>query len=773
MAGQAKAAEADTMARAARGLAEAPARWIEATRSEEASAPDQPAPWLGPSRDFFEYWIDSWQRTILFWDVLRKRGNQAIAHQKAGTPPVLVFEHEMVMDGRLLDRPVNYALVRILPEPGMVIDARMRPFVIVDPRAGHGPGIGGFKEDSEVGVAMRAGHPVYFVTFFPEPEPGQTIEDIIRAEAKFLKKVADLHPDAEGRPVVVGNCQAGWAAMMLCAAAPELPGIVAISGAPLSYWAGVEGKNPMRYSGGLLGGSWLAALAGDLGHGKFDGAYLVQNFENLDPANTLWSKQYGLYAKVDTEEPRFLAFEKWWSGYFFMTAEEIRFIVDELFVGNKLTRGEILTSDRRRINLKNIRAPIVVFASWGDNITPPQQALGWITDIYDGLDEIVANEQVIVYTLDQRIGHLGIFVSAKIAEKQHAEIVNTLDIIDTLPPGLYEMVLDEKRPEDLGVDLLPGRYLVRFEGRRFEDLKALDDGREDERPFEAVARISEINEGLYDTFLRPWVRLFSNQAMAETLRTLQPVRLQRQLISDMNPMLRPVEVMAHHVRANRQPAGQDNPFVRAEHAVSDQIEAWLDLYRDVRDRGYEVLFKAIYRSPLVEALVGQRGPYANTMKPHARDEHLEKLLKDKVDALRGRGEQGGFAEAVIRIAIACAAAENMVDARAFRLGERLWDEHPVLGRLSHREIKQIVKEEAFMLRFDREGALAALPRMLRDEALRREALEHVRRTAGARGEITPERKAVLSEIERILGLTPQAAATGAAAAGGSGGSAAD
>jgi hypothetical protein len=30
----------------------------------------------------------------------------------------------------------------------------------------------------------------------------------------------------------------------------------------------------MRYSGGLLGGSWLTALTGDLGGGKFDGAWL-------------------------------------------------------------------------------------------------------------------------------------------------------------------------------------------------------------------------------------------------------------------------------------------------------------------------------------------------------------------------------------------------------------------------------------------------------------------------------------------------------------------
>jgi Protein of unknown function (DUF3141) len=157
--------------------------------------------------------------------------------------------------------------------------------------------------------------------------------------------------------VVIGNCQAGWAIILMTAAAPDDVGIVAVAGSPLSYWAGHEGVNPMRYTGGLLGGSWLTSLAGDLGNGKFDGAYLVQNFENLNPANTLWTKQYNLYSKVDTEEPRYLAFEKWWSGYFFTTKDEMRFTTDELFVGNKLTKGTIQTSDRRRINLKNIRSP--------------------------------------------------------------------------------------------------------------------------------------------------------------------------------------------------------------------------------------------------------------------------------------------------------------------------------------------------------------------------------------------------------------------------------
>jgi Protein of unknown function (DUF3141) len=736
-----------------RDLMEAPAKWAaQAAEGATALTQERASPTGGSANEVWEYWVDAMQRQVLFWDVLRKRGNQALEHYRAGKPAVLVFDYEMVVDGRQLERPVNYALVRIKPEAGATIDPKKRPFVIVDPRAGHGPGIGGFKEESEVGVALRAGHPVYFVTFFPDPEPGQMIEDICRAEVLFVRKVGELHPDADGKPVVVGNCQAGWAIMMLAAAAPDDVGIVAIAGSPLSYWAGVEGINPMRYTGGLLGGTWLTSLAGDLGNGTFDGAYLVQNFEGLDPANTLWSKQYNLYSKVDTEEPRYLGFEKWWSGYFFTTKEEMRGITDELFVGNKLTKGTIQTSDRRRINLKNIRSPIVVIASWGDNITPPPQALNWIPDLYETVDEIRAHEQVIVYTLDQRIGHLGIFVSAKVAEKQHAEIVNTIDLIGSLPPGLYEMIIEDKRPEDIGVDLLPGNYLVRFEERTVDDILALDDGREDEAAFETVARISEINEGLYDTFVSPWVRLFANDATAEALRVMHPLRLQRFMISDMNPMMWPLQVMAQNVREQRRPAAPDNALVKTERAVSQQIERSLDLYRDMRDRNYELLFKALYNSPLVEALAGLRAPYADARKPRARDEHAEELLATKIEAIRTREEQGGFGEAVLRIMLAVAQAEHMFDARGFRLAQRIKEEHPALRKLSREWVRVAAREEAFMLRFDQERALAALPRLLPTEEERREAVDIVRRIGYADGEITPESEAMLDEIERILGF---------------------
>jgi len=254
------------------------------------------------------YLADAAQRTALFLDTMLDRGNNYIAHLEQGTPPLLKFEHELVLDGRDLAHPCNYALLRLLPPAGMPVNRLARPVVVVDPRAGHGPGIGGFKFDSEVGMAMRAGHPVYFVTFRPEPEEGQTLFTVAQAEARFLEQVIARHPESPAKPVVIGNCQAGWAMMALNAVRPELFGPLMIMGAPLSYWAGSSKLNPMRYAGASLGGSWLASLTGDLGVDRFDGVHLVENFEKLNPANTWWNKYYKLWSSVDTEAERFLEF---------------------------------------------------------------------------------------------------------------------------------------------------------------------------------------------------------------------------------------------------------------------------------------------------------------------------------------------------------------------------------------------------------------------------------------------------------------------------------
>jgi hypothetical protein len=125
--------------------------------------------------DWYSYSVDLAQRSILFWDTLRERGNNFVEHNAEGMPPVLHFDYEMVLDARKFARAVNYALVRIVPPEGVTVDPKRRPYVVIDPRAGHGPGIGGSRTTCV--VALREGHPLFQI-FFPQPEPSQTLLDV-------------------------------------------------------------------------------------------------------------------------------------------------------------------------------------------------------------------------------------------------------------------------------------------------------------------------------------------------------------------------------------------------------------------------------------------------------------------------------------------------------------------------------------------------------------------------------------------------------------------
>lgn len=336
---------------------------------------------------FAEYVRDASQRMVMTLDVLRERGDIFFEHEAAGCPPVLIYDYEVVIDGADLPRPCNYQLLRILPPEGVEIDETRRPYIIIDPRAGHGGGIGGFKTDSQVGVAMKQGHPVYFVSFKRNPEPGQTIADVCNAEAEFVHEVERRHPQSR-KPVVAGNCQGGWATLLLAATNPDLTGPIVLNGAPVATWSGEVGVNPMRYNGGILGGTWQPMFWSDLGGGVFDGANLVMNFELLNPSRNYFGKYYDLFATVDTGRERFLDFERWWGGYFLLNEAEIRWIVEQLFIGNKVVKNQAQLEPGRQIDVKRIQAPVIVFTSHGDNITPPQQALNWIVDSYADEEEI-------------------------------------------------------------------------------------------------------------------------------------------------------------------------------------------------------------------------------------------------------------------------------------------------------------------------------------------------------------------------------------------------
>jgi pimeloyl-ACP methyl ester carboxylesterase len=689
-------------------------------------------------RQWAEYNVDFAQRSVLYWDTIRRRGNQWLEHEAAGKPPVLKYKYEMVSDAREYERPANHALVRIIPPKGVVVDDTKRPFVIVDPRAGHGPGIGGFKEESEVGVALSAGHPVYFVIFFPDPCPGQTLADVTDAEAEFIRIVAERHPKSQ-KPVIVGNCQGGWAVMMLAAARPDIAGPLVLNGAPMSYWSGNDGDSPMRYSGGLLGGAWLSLFAADLGAGKFDGAHLVYNFEQLNPANTLWEKWYHLFANIDEEPERFLEFERWWGGFYAYNEEEIRWIVNNLFVGNKLSAGEARLGPGRYFDLKSIKQPIIVFASMGDNITPPQQAFNWIADVYSSSEEIKANGQTIVGLLHEDIGHLGIFVSGQVAKKEHAQIVEVLKYIQQLPPGLYGMEIEETHDKHGEVS-----YEVTLKERKVEDLRSLQKyDRVDEKPFEAVAALSELLERAYSLLVRPFVREMSPEWLAKLRRNMHPLRVQYWAMSDKNPLLWPLPYLADIAANNRQRRSPDNDMVKAERFLSASVNAALDQYRDLRDARSEAAFFHVYGNLLSLHMAEEREEIRRKGKFDPRSLPAVREVLDTI-------EQGSDIEGLARIAmlITKAGPGHRRLSQMQRTREILSPEGDI-AHLSEDERRRLLQEETIVVEFEPERAKRSLPHLLRTPAQRRHALALLDRVE-MHGDLDDRQRHLVAELRGLL-----------------------
>ncbi|AJE23178.1 DUF3141 domain-containing protein [Azotobacter chroococcum] len=658
--------------------------------------------------DWTDYLTDFNQRTLLFWDTLRQRADNTLHHRQAGYPILLKFDHELLLDGRDLPAPVNYSLLRILPGPNQMTDVSLPPVIVIDPRGGHGAGIGGFKEESEIGESLRAGHPTYFISFSHSSEPGQTLSDIALAQARFIELVTERHAQA-GKPVLIGNCQAGWALMGLAALRPELPGLLVVVGAPLSYWAGVNGRNPMRYAGGLLGGAWMTRLGSDLGNGRFDGTWLVNNFEILDPSHALWSKYYELFSSIDSEAPRFLDFERWWGSPNLFNSEEIETIVDELFIGNRLTGGQGTLTD-----LRQIEAPVVVFCSYGDNITPPQQALNWIADLYPSDLALHSSGRTIIYLKHASAGHLGIFVSGQVARREHRQLIGAIDAIKALPPGLFELIIDDVPHPDGGTQA----YKVHFESRRIADIVAEDDGCDDEREFELVNRVSAINSTFYDWTVRPWLSRAINEPTAEQLRQNHPFHLQRLAWSSLNPAFWWLSGTAELVRHQRHPVRHDNPLLAWQDFVSGCVENTLDTWRDLRDAGQELAFHMFYGG-LSTLAGGQQASAAEKFVSERERALLERLY----EAL----PLGGAREAAIRILLLLARASGRLDkvmlesiVKDYRRRASADPHIPDVASL-----REITRQQNLLVFAYPEESLQTLPELLPEAAERRRILAEV------------------------------------------------
>jgi tellurite resistance protein len=484
-----------------------------------------------------------------------------------------------------------------------------------------------------------------------------------------------------------------------------------------------------------------------MGGGVFDGAHLVQNFELLNPARTMFRKYVDLYRDVDRGVDRFLEFETWWGGFFLLNEPEIRWIVEQLFVGNRLVKNEARLEPGRPVDLKAIRSPIIVFASHGDNITPPQQALNWITETYADVQEIRIRGQRIVYMVHDQIGHLGIFVSGSVAKREHSEMTSTLATIEALAPGLYEMVIEDVQGEGQSK-----RFTVSFAERTFDDIHRLDDDLADERPFAAVARASEVQAQMYDALVRPAVKAMVTPTLAEASRALHPLRTSRAVLSSKNPMLAQVPALAERVRADRHPVAADNPFAQWETLWVEGMTQAIDLWRDQRDMMVELAFHTMWGTPWARAF-GRTHELRRTLKDQAE----LRALPD-VQAALAAIEEGGFAEAVIRMLVLM--ADNRGGVRRDRLerSSRVLTEDEPFATLGAERRAAIISRQTLIASYEPERAIETLPLLLPTPEERDLAIRTAFYVPGEVDEMAEGTLALLHRFCDVLGV-PRLAAT--------------
>jgi hypothetical protein len=322
-----------------------------------------------------------------------------------------------------------------------------------------------------------------------------------------------------------------------------------------------------------------------------------------------------------------------------------------------------------------------------------------------------------------------------------------MDVIDCLPPGLYEMVISP-RPAEVPVGgFVTGDWIARFEMRSLDDIRALGrNSPEDDRAFAAAARLSELNLSAYRTMMQPWVRMLSNQPMADMAKALNPLRLSYTMFADSNPWMKGVHDLAMGVAKSRQPVAIDNPFLGLQTQISGQIVARLDAYRAARDKLAEQAFFGFYGSPFVQKLLGFNG--TSEVRPiPATSPETSAAQHARSDAYAAMLLTGGFDEALTRAVLYVTAADRMLDQRC-ALALNAARQH--LMRLSLAAFKVMVRDQFFVLLLEHEQAVEALATLVPKPDARKQLLQHVQAIVSAGDPPSAAEHERLARLSQVL-----------------------
>jgi hypothetical protein len=124
----------------------------------------------------------------------------------------------------------------------------------------------------------------------------------------------------------------------------------------------------------------------------------------------------------------------------------------------------------------------------------------------------------------------------------------------------------------------------------------------------------------------------------------------------------------------------------------------------------------------------------------------------RLEEIKSRVEEGGRLEALLRIMIHVRERGRSVDERGFQMLRRICAEHPDGRKMPISQLRDIIKEQVFLMEIDQERALEALPRLLPTAQLRHTVVDAAQQLLDMRETPHPDEHARFHQVKQLLGL---------------------
>ena len=294
-------------------------------------------------------------------------------------------------------------------------------------------------------------------------------------------------------------------------------------------------------------------------------------------------------------------------------------------------------------------------------------------------------------------------------------------MIDLMPPGLYEAVIEDVGEDTANRDLIEGELSV---PARAADARRHPHARRQQRRGRSEVRgrrprvehqpaaLRNLCSAVRTTSLTP-------PAFGEWARKMHPNRVRFAIFSDENPAMR---LVAEGAEAGPQeatgPVAEDNIFSLPKRPVANAISGSLSAFGAARDAMTEQLFHLTYGSPLPAGAGRARSDKA-TPRPRARarccfaNRRRRRKRAELEDQVRqGRRSRGGAS--LDRLCpIAAKAAPTSAASPSLK---QLHDAQPPGRPRTMAELKEVLRDQSLLLRLDEKRAVAAIPKLLPRDA---------------------------------------------------------